>query len=484
MLKEFNGKILILGAGAVSQCFQLLLIRHIKTNFSNITIIDASNTAALMAPLINQGARFIQQKVTQQNYIETLSTWLTSGDILIDLTVNLETGDLIEWCQYSGVMYLNSSIEWWDPTGNDHSANLIDETLYVRHLAIHERARNWPTHGPTAVVEHGANPGLVSHWTKSALMSITKKIIEISQDDTRRAQLKEAVDKHDFRSLAYLTGTKVIHISERDTQISGNPKQVDQCVNTWSARGLYEEGTAPTEIGWGTHEKTMPHNAHEPFFGPRNQIFLNEMGMNVLMRSWVPSGDIVGMLIRHGEAYSLSNYFTLWNNDKALYRPTVHFVYTPSDAAIASLYELRMRNYTLQPSLRIMNDDIISGHDEVGVLLLGHDLNGWWTGSHLSIEQTRSLVGNQNATTLQVAASLLGALFWMIDNPRKGFNVPDDLPYAQILSIAEPYLGTTISMQTDWNPLKNRINAFSKFKHEQIDYTDLWQFSNFRILFS
>ena len=52
------------------------------------------------------------------------------------------------------------------------------------------------------------------------------------------------------------------------------------------------------------------------------------------------------------------------------------------------------------------------------MLLLGHALNGWWTGSQLGIHEARRLVPHQNATTLQVAASIFGALVWMLRNPR------------------------------------------------------------------
>ncbi len=48
---------------------------------------------------------------------------------------------------------------------------------------------------------------------------------------------------------------KVIHCSERDTQITDVPKQVDEFVNTWSIEGFREEGTTTAEMGWGTHEK-------------------------------------------------------------------------------------------------------------------------------------------------------------------------------------------------------------------------------------
>ena len=92
-----------------------------------------------------------------------------------------------------------------------------------------------------------------------------------------------------------------------------------------------------------------------------------------------------------------------------IYRPTVHYAYCPADVAVLSMHELEMRQFDLQERQRIMGDEIISGQDQLGVLLMGHPYTAWWTGSLLSIEETRALAPHQNATTLQVAASVLGA---------------------------------------------------------------------------
>jgi homospermidine synthase len=54
----------------------------------------------------------------------------------------------------------------------------------------------------------------------------------------------------------------VIHIAERDTQVSDRPKLPGEFVNTWSVDGFYEEGVAPAEKGWGTHERALPALAH------------------------------------------------------------------------------------------------------------------------------------------------------------------------------------------------------------------------------
>jgi homospermidine synthase len=153
----------------------------------------------------------------------------------------------------------------------------------------------------------------------------------------------------------------------------------------------------------------------------------------------------------------------------------------PCDAAIASLHELRMHDYELQNDHRIMSDEIIDGRDEMGVLLLGHDLNGWWCGSRLDIHEARRIVPGQNATTLQVAASMLGALFWMIRNPRQGVQIPDQLPHREILEVANPYLGECPSIATDWTPLKNRFDPFLNFGKHPPAEADVWQFESFLV---
>ena len=139
-------------------------------------------------------------------------------------------------------------------------------------------------------------------------------------------------------------------------------RSVDEFVNTWSVEGFYEEGIAPAELGWGTHEKKLPRDAyvHEGV-GPLNQIALARPGATTWVRSWVPDCEITGLVIRHGEAFTMSDYLTVWENGKAVYRPTVHYAYCPSDAGIMSLRELEMRQWDLQENQRIMNEEIISG---------------------------------------------------------------------------------------------------------------------------
>ncbi len=467
-----------MGCGSVSQCFQPLLLRHFEMDFRRVTIMDFADLRHVIPQTLAAGVNYVQAQVTQENLSHLLSQHVGVGDLLIDLAWNIDCGEILQWCHDHQVLYLNTSVEMWDPYEDAANIPPVERTLYVRHMALRERVKGWREKGATAVVEHGANPGLVSHWVKVALNDMAQEMLKQGLGD--KTGLERALAERNFAHLAWLTGTKVIHVSERDTQISRSPKEVDEFVNTWSVEGFREEGVAPAEMGWGTHERRLPAGAHSHQYGPCNQICLAQMGMNTWVRSWVPlHGEIIGMVIRHGEAFTISDHLTVWQGNKPIYRPTVHYAYLPTDAAIASLHELKMRGYQMQAKQRILNDEIISGMDELGVLLLGHALNGWWVGSQLDIHETRGLVQHQNATTLQVAASILGAVAWMIRNPQMGFNVPDDLPHEEVLAVANPYLGPCPSVQTDWTPLQNRVELFAKFGRSRPADEDVWQFETF-----
>jgi homospermidine synthase len=417
---------------------------------------------------------------------DVLAAHVGSGDMLIDLAWNIDAPTILTWCHNNNVRYLNTSVEVWNPYEDMASTHPLDRTLYVRHQELARMIREWGGNsGPTAVLEHGANPGMVSHFVKLALRELSMKILSDGIAGDRKAGLEEALANDQFNMLAMLTGTKVIHISERDTQISTQPKEPNEFVNTWSVEGFYEEGIAPAELGWGTHERTLPKNGYaHTTDGPRNQICIAQPGMETWVRSTVPSGEIHGMVIRHGEAYTMCEHLSVYDDKgNAIYRPTVHYAYCPTDAAIASVHELRWHNWEMQPKQRIMNNEIHSGRDELGVLLMGHDYKSWWTGSQLSIDEARAILPGQSATTLQVASSVMSAIMWMFDEPERGVCVPDDLPWETLLATARPYLGTMFSGPIDWDPLSTRVPVFPGFSDEgaRLDPSDPWQFCNFLV---
>jgi homospermidine synthase len=479
---EFNKKIVFIGYGAVAQCTLPILVKHLRVPYKNITVIDFEDRAAALHQWTAQGVNFVRDRVTRENLGSLLGKYVSAGDVLIDLAWNIDACEILQWCHNKGVLYVNTSVEVWDPYDGAENKHPTERTLYWRHMKIRKMIADWKQPGPTAVVEHGANPGLISHFTKQALLDIAARgFADKKWSGAHTEQIQQHVKDQKFNYLAQKLGVKVIHCSERDTQITARPKEVDEFVNTWSIEGFREEGTTTAEMGWGTHEKELPPSAYEHPEGPKNQICLARMGINTWVVSWVPNYRIRGMVVRHGEAFTISDRLTVWDGKKPVYRPTVHYAYCPCDEAIASLNELRGYNYELVANQRIMNDEITTGADILGALLMGHAYNSWWTGSDLSIEESRRLVPNQNATTMQVAISVVAATMWMIQNPARGFQVPDDLPHEYVLKISKPYLGNFISTPSDWTPLQDRGNYFGNFAKPDLDLSDPWQFKNFDV---
>jgi homospermidine synthase len=479
---EFNKRILFVGFGAVARCTLPILVKHVKVPPGNVTILDFEPNEAALRPWLEQGMTFVKDRITPNNLGPLLGRYLSAGDLLVDLAWNIDCCEIVQWCHDHGVLYVNTSVELWDPYGSAEDTHPTERTLYWRHMNLRRLVARWSEPGPTAVLEHGANPGLISHFTKQALLDIAERALADRKVGGERAEkVAAAARSQTFNHLAHELGVKVVHCSERDTQITDRPKQVDEFVNTWSVEGFREEGTTTAEMGWGTHEKELPPLAFEHREGPRGQICLARMGMNTFVASWVPNYNIVGMVVRHGEAFSITEKLTVWDGDRATYRPTVHYAYCPCDCAIASLHELRGYDYQLQPRIRIMTDEVVSGSDILGALVMGHAYNSWWCGSDLSIEESRRLVPHQNATTMQVAISVVAACMWMLENPRRGLCVPDDLPHEYVLGISKPYLGKFISTPSDWTPLAHYSNFFRGYNQPQLDTSDPWQFKNFLI---
>jgi homospermidine synthase len=479
---RFKNKVLIIGYGSVGRCALPLLFKHVDIPHRNVTVIDFIDKNSELSPWTKKGVKYFQEKITPVNIARTLSKHLSGGGLLIDLSWNIESISMLSWCHDNKVLYVNTSVEEWDPYANIEKKTPFEKSLYYKQMEIWRLISRWTSdqRSVTAVLDHGANPGLISHFTKKGIVDIASRAIKDKAVLRKDKKILERFLKEDkFPELSMKLGIKVIHCSERDTQITDRPKQVDEFVGTWSIEGLREEATSPAEIGWGTHENELPELANVPEIGPRNQIFLSRMGMNTWVRSWVPYSEIVGMIIRHAEAFTISDRLTVWRKGRAVYRPTVHYAYMPSNETLSSLYELRCRNYELQPKIRIMNDEIISGSDTLGALIMGHRYNSWWTGSVLSIGESRRMVPHQNATTLQVAIGVVSGVMWAIENPDQGVLEPDELPYEYILKIAKPYLGKFISEPADWTPFKNYQVFFKENPDAYLDKKSPWAFKNF-----
>ncbi len=372
----------------------------------------------------------------------------------------------MELCREIGALYIDTVVEPWTGFYFDKSMGPEARSNYVLRETLLAAKRKNPG-GTTAVSTCGANPGMVSWFVKQALLNLAADL---------KLNINEPKTREEWGKLAQTIGVKGIHIAERDTQRSKNPKPRNMFVNTWSVEGFVSEGLQPAELGWGTHEKWMPETGRTHKEGCGAAIYLLQPGANTRVRSWCPTpGPQYGFLVTHNESISIADYFTVREGDKAVYRPTCHYAYHPADDAVLSLHEMFGAEGKMQPSWMILDEhEIVDGIDELGVLLYGHGKNAYWYGSQLSIEETRRIAPYQNATGMQVSSAVLAGMVWALENPTAGIVEADEMDFRRCLQVQLPYLGPVKGYYTDWTPLTDRQTLFP----EDIDTSDPWQFRN------
>lgn len=420
---------LMVGYGSVAQGLTPLLFKHFDVTADQIQILTADLRGKEIAD--KYGIPFKVDPLTPDNYERLLSSYLQAGDILINLSVDVSSYALVEWCLEHGVMYTDTCVEPWaggyglqngeQPLTN---AQLRDNILTLK--------GKYGTDVPTALIAHGANPGLVSHFIKRGLCSLAK---DQNLD----------IQGLSFGEIAQKLAVQTIHIAEVDTQDDGVELVRGEFANTWSVDGLLSEGYQFAEMGCGTHEN-LGVNATTGTHGATTKV-----------RSWVPSkGEQEAFMITHHEALSISAFL-----DTGDYRPSSYYAYRPSPKTCKSI-ENWVQDQFKDPEIKtLMGPGIKSGYDELGVLFITPK-GSYWYGSTLDCKEATSLIEHNSATTLQVTATIVGGLKWMIENSRKGVVEAEDADSEFILDHALPYLGHVRGVSTDWTISDLTIKGFLK----------------------
>eukprot|EP00051_Salpingoeca_urceolata_P026869 m.479058 g.479058 ORF g.479058 m.479058 type:complete len:483 (-) comp21311_c0_seq1:73-1521(-) len=464
---EVTGPIVMIGFGSIGRGTLPLIQRHIKHDPSRVVVVDPSDLNK--AYLDKQNIKFIQQAVTKENYKEFLTPLLTEGEgqgFCVNLSVDTGSLDILKLCREINVLYIDTVVEPW--LGFFKDGGLQEKSNYALRETVRAEVRANPG-GTTAVSCCGANPGMVSWFVKQAAVNLAKDLgVTEEVPKTREGWAK----------LMQTLGVKGVHIAERDTQRAIKPKPLNVFWNTWSVEGMLSEGMyQPSEVGWGSHEKWKPENAGTHADGFQGAIWIPHPGADLRVRTWCPTpGPQYGFLVTHNESLSISDFYTVGEGPDAEYRPTCHYAYHPCNDAVLSIHECFGNGAKPQPELHVLDEDeILDGIDELGVLLYGHAKNAYWYGSQLSIEETREIAPDQNATGLQVTSAVLAGMVWAIENPTAGIVETDEMDHARCLEVQMPYLGPVKGYYTDWTPLDGRKDSMFP---EDIDESDPWQFRN------
>lgn len=500
-----TSKLILIGCGGVARTLlEMLPASSIdKKYYSTIVIIeprDLSDEPTIIA-LKEQCITFriIQEEITETN-IENILPVIQPTDIVVDLSYNVAFQPIVKRCQLVGANYINTSLERW-PIQNENklSIDLYSRSLHLLHTDARKLSETYATtgnnKGPTCILIHGMNPGLITHFTRLAILTVSKKIIDTADtcnitNDTL-SLLRTAHTKKEYSALAQLLDVRCIQCSERDTQICNTSRTPGTFMNTWGCYSFYSEGVDPIQLGWGAHESTE-HIVDYICTSDASQIIINRRGIDQYAQSYVPvidkhghltdtDGRITGLVIPHSENETTTRDLTIEeksadfdssNNRTTIYKPSAYYVYQSCPAARESLDEVKKSNYEMLPSQHaIRGFEITSGEDAVGCLLIfGCDpvekllygkhtdkCSSYWCGSILSIEQTRAAgLKYSGPTTVQVGASLLSAINWMIDNPQNGVCFPEDLPSDVILENSGRWLGCIFNDFVPYHPKSSR----------------------------
>src|SRR5712691_7885805 len=147
----FPGRLVIVGFGSIGQGVLPLLLRHIEIRPDQITIISAEPRGREVAA--EYGIGFVETALTRENYRAVLDGRLGQGDFLLNVSVDVSSVALIEFCQEAGALYLDTCIEPWPGGYTDPNLSPSARSNYaLRESAL---ALRGSAGSPTAVITHG-----------------------------------------------------------------------------------------------------------------------------------------------------------------------------------------------------------------------------------------------------------------------------------------------------------------------------------------
>lgn len=447
---KFNNKIVILGLGAIGTVLLNTIDRFIDISRNNFIVIDKDKKT--FDKIKSFDITKLEVEIVKDNidkvFIDNLK--LTSNDIILDCSYEIDTLDMFKFCNKYGISYINSAVEDW----SERVAKSQEyDTYYDRISTIETFNENLKDKNTNFIIGLGCNPGNVNLWVLYALEKINKKFYKINET------------KHNL--LAQKMGLNTIHISEWDSHITKKPKRINEYVNTWAgnSNSWYDEAFSYVEVSWGTHEKEFP-SLILPDKSNDFQIVINRLGCQLFARTYVPSNNyLLGMVIRHEECYTIPKYLTVFdNNNNKVYQPSCYYIYNPNDSSKASIYEVIENEEVYQDNKRLMTSDITCGKDEVGATLFFQDGKVFWIGSILDINEARFIFNNElndfiNSTILQVVAGYIGGLIYIIklinDNKRLGLILPEHIPVHDFVHSIKPFIGLFGIFTVDWTSDSN-----------------------------
>ena len=509
---KFEGRILQFGFGAVGKSFFEKIRYEVDFDEYNYYVFTREKTE--FEAFINLGgiaSNFRVGELNQGNYVEIFSSVLRSGDLLIDFADTVGTRDILKWCADNNIMYINTGeADWpykWYCIFEENEKKCIMQKEY--------EGLNVPI-----VLQHGNNPGLVSHFVKAALEYIVetqfknKKLGGLFSKNSNKAndndlaehkldyaELKNMLVNNEYNKLAKALRLRILHVNDIDLQKVKDGYKDKKLYNTWCSETFLYELLSETAYNIGTHERLEIDNKCIIKDKEKGIIKLEDIAVNVKCNTIYPGGVFEGFVVPHEETITIAKGLECREGEE-VYRPTVMFVYSPCEYATRYLENAKVNNYpnpdpdkpqdfegnaeeTIvhgheypRENELLYREKISEGTEYVGVLLLGENFDPVWVGNRVELsflckgKSAKKSSYWQTPTITPVAVSALAAVSWMLKNRDKGgIYFPDNImDYKYIIKLAEKYISKTIYKTFT----KEEVEKELGIRFNDLQMEDLW----------
>lgn len=474
---KFDGRIVQFGFGAVGKSFYEKVSNEIKFDENKYFVI--SRYAGEFDAFINLGgmaANFLTYEITKDNFRPIFGKYLNSGDLLLDFADTVGTSDICDWCAENNIMYLNTGdADWPENWLNIFKQNASLEDTKEKHR------NNHLTNVYPIVLQHGNNPGLVSHFVKAGIEYI------VYTQHKKDHQLKTLVKQNKFNEAARILGIKMIHVNDIATQEIKGTYDAGTLINTWCIDSFFFEMLSEATLNMGSHEEIDFKDECKLIDSAQGFVEFKKLAAEKKCRTYYPAGAFEGFLVPHEETVAIAKSLEVKHNGKVIYRPSVMFLYSPCRLASEYFSGAKVNEYPepdptkpldcesengrtiirgyLYPNYAdiVYQETIASGTEYVGVLLIGENFEPVWVGNRIEpsfLYKKPKKSYWQTPTITPVAMSALAAVCWMIKNKDNGgINFPDDIDdYKYILKLAEKYISKIIYKTFDKKNLGDTLH--------------------------
>ena len=120
---QFGGRIVMVGCGSIGQAILPLLRRHFTLAADHLIVLAADEVGRVVAQ--EHDAQFFYAHLKPRSFRRILGRHLRRGDLLLNVSVDVSSLDLMTFAAERGALYVDTSIEPWPGVFDNPMLDLV-----------------------------------------------------------------------------------------------------------------------------------------------------------------------------------------------------------------------------------------------------------------------------------------------------------------------------------------------------------------------